>query len=130
MWGAIELIEFHANRRMQKSKLGDDFLPRFRRMRNIQQRRKEVGKIQIQSAQSGNEFLNLVRFGIVQLDTTVDLLSQLAPIHIDKRVRTRNLAHNIVGNSGAFPKLGQVQLSHPAALADTVYQVEGVPFSS
>jgi hypothetical protein len=48
--GAIELIEFDAYRRMQKPKLRDDFLPRFRRVRNIQQRRKQVSEVQIQSA--------------------------------------------------------------------------------
>jgi hypothetical protein len=129
MRGAIELIEFDTNRRVQKTKLCDDFLSCFRRMSYIQQGREQVGKIQIQGAQRGDESLNLVRFRIEQLNTIVHLLAQLVPVHIHEGMRAGYLSYDIIGDAGTFSELGQVELLYPAAFADVMNQIERVPFS-
>src|SRR5579863_9983742 len=130
MRGAIKLVEFDSYGGVQQTELRDNFQSRFRRMRYIQQGRKQVGKVEIESAQSGYELLNLVGFGIEQLDAVVDLLAQFVPVHIHKGIGTRDLPHNVVGDAGTLPELGQVQLLDPVALANVVDQVKGVPFAS
>jgi hypothetical protein len=112
---AIELIEFDTNRGVQKSKLGHDFLSRFRRLRNIQQRREKIGKIEIQTAKSGEQFLNVADFGSNSSTRLFTCSRKLAPIHIHEGIRTRHLPNHIVGDPGALSELGQVELLDPAA---------------
>jgi len=127
--GAIELIEFDTNRGMQKTQLSDDFMSRFRRLRYVQQGRKQIGQIEVECTESGDEPFDLIRLGIEQLHAIVHLLTQLAPIHIHEWIRSGNLSHNVVGDPGSLAKLGQVQLLDPAAFANVMNQVEGIAFS-
>jgi hypothetical protein len=127
---AIELIEFDAYSRMQKTKLRNNLLARFRRVRDIEQRRKQVGQIEVQIPQTGNQSLQIQRFGIKKLHAVIHLFPELVPIHVNEGKSAGNLSNNGVSNSGPFAEPGQVQLFHPAALADVVDQIEGIPFSS
>src|SRR5580700_2175426 len=128
--GPIKLVEFDSYSGVQQTELRDNFLSRLRRMRNVQQGREQICQVKIESAEGGNEFLNLVGLGIEQLDAIVDLLAQLIPVHVHKGIGTGDLPHNVIGDAGTFPELGQVQLFDPVALADVVHQIKRVPFAA
>src|ERR1700674_4484013 len=130
MRGAIKLIEFDSYGGVQQTELRYYFLSRFRRMRHVQQRRKKIRQVEVESAQGGNEFLNLVGLGIEQLYAVIDLLAQFVPVDIHKGIRTGDLSHDVVGDAGAFPELGQVQLLDPVAFANVMHQVKRVPFAT
>src|SRR5450759_3664601 len=99
-------------------------------MRHVQQRRKKVRQVKVESAQGGNEFLNLVGFRIVEFYAVVDLLAQFVPVDIHKGIRTGDLPDDVVGDAGTFPELGQVQLLDPATLADVMHQIKSIPFAT
>jgi hypothetical protein len=129
MRSAIKLVEFDSYGGVQQTELRNNLLSRFRRMRYVQERWKQVSQVEVECAQCGNELLDLVGLGIEQLYSVVDLLSQFIPVDVNEGIRTRDLSDYIVGDSGALSELGQVQLLDAVALADVMHQVERVPFS-
>src|ERR1700674_2814871 len=130
MRGTIKLVEFDSYGGVQQTELHDNFLSRFRRVRYIQQGRKQIRQIEVESAQGGNELLHLVGLGIEQLYAIVALLAQFVPVDVHKGVLASDLPHDVIGDAGTLPELGQVQLFDPIALADVMHQVKSVPFAA
>ena len=51
MRGAIKLVEFDSYGGVQQTELRNNFLARFRRMRYVQQGRKQICQVEVESAQ-------------------------------------------------------------------------------
>jgi hypothetical protein len=130
VWGAIKLVKFDSYGGVQQTELRNNFVACFRRMRYIQQGRKQISQVEVECAKCGNEFLNLVGLGIEQFYPIIDLLAEFLPVDFDKRVGAGDLADDIVCNAGALSELGEVQLLDAVALADVMHQVKRVSLAS
>jgi hypothetical protein len=130
VWGAIKLIQFDSYGGVQQTELRNNFVSCFRRMRYIQQGRKQICQVEVKCAQCGNELLKLSGLGIKQFYPIVDLFAKLLPVDVNEGIRAGDLPYNVIGDAGAFSELGQVQLLDAVALADIMHQVKGVSFAS
>jgi hypothetical protein len=122
----VKLVEFDLQRGLQKPQLYQQLSGHGGRVRNLEERRKQIRQINIKRSQGGYELLNYRRTGVSQIHLTIRLLAQRIPVQLYKGMFLGNFAHYLIRNVRAFSKAGQMKLPHFSAAAHVVHQIKRV----